>query len=79
MAAGEDFRSSITGAGYLGTSRIDGVECDHLAIRQADVDWQVSIETDPTPVPRRLGGDNQDRTHPTTVRCDTHVEPLSAD
>jgi hypothetical protein len=54
MAAGEDFRSSITGAGYIGTSRIDGVECDHLAIRQADVDWQVWIEKDQTPVPRRL-------------------------
>ena len=54
MAAGEDFRSSIGGAGYIGTSRIDGVECDHLAIRQADVDWQVWIEKDQTPVPRRL-------------------------
>ena len=54
MAAGEDFRSSIIGAGYIGTSRIDGVECDHLAIRQADVDWQVWIEKDDTPVPRRL-------------------------
>jgi hypothetical protein len=54
MAAGEDFRSSIIRAGYIGTSRIDGVECDHLAIRQADVDWQVWIEKDDTPVPRRL-------------------------
>jgi hypothetical protein len=54
MAAGEDFRSSIIGAGYIGTSRIDGVECDHLAIRQAEVDWQVWIEKGQTPVPRRL-------------------------
>jgi hypothetical protein len=54
MAAGEDFRSSIIRAGYIGTSHIDGVECDHLAIRQADVDWQVWIEKDQTPVPRRL-------------------------
>ncbi|HEY5617355.1 MAG TPA: DUF2092 domain-containing protein [Vicinamibacterales bacterium] len=54
MAAGEDFKQSIVGAGHIGTSRIDGVECDHLAIRQADVDWQVWIEKGATPLPRKL-------------------------
>jgi hypothetical protein len=54
MAAGEDFRQSISGAGYIGTSLISGVECDHLAIRQADVDWQVWIERGATPLPRKL-------------------------
>ncbi|MGH9255912.1 MAG: DUF2092 domain-containing protein [Vicinamibacterales bacterium] len=54
MAAGEDFQQSIIGAGYIGTSRIGGVECDHLAIRQTDVDWQVWIEKSQTPLPRRL-------------------------
>ena len=54
MAAGEDFRQSIIGAGYIGTSRIAGVDCHHLAIRQADVDWQVWIENSQTPVPRKL-------------------------
>ena len=54
MAAGEDFQQSITGAGYIGTSRIAGVDCHHLAIRQADVDWQVWIENSQTPVPRKL-------------------------
>jgi hypothetical protein len=54
MAAGEDFRQSIIGAGYIGTSQIAGVDCHHLAIRQADVDWQVWIENSQTPVPRKL-------------------------
>src|SRR5688500_14400635 len=31
-----------------------GVDCHHLAIRQADVDWQVWVENSQTPVPRKL-------------------------
>jgi hypothetical protein len=54
MASGEDLRQSITRAGYIGTSRIDNVECDHVALRQADVDWQVWIEKGQTPLPRKL-------------------------
>jgi hypothetical protein len=54
VAVGEDLMKDVTEAGYIGTSRIDGVECDHLAIRQPEVDWQVWIERSATPVPRKL-------------------------
>ena len=35
-------------------SRIGGVECDHVAIRQPDVDWQVWIEKGDAPLPRKV-------------------------
>lgn len=39
---------------YLGLDLVGGVTCDHLAFREADVDWQVWIETGDRPVPRKL-------------------------
>jgi hypothetical protein len=54
MAAGDNFRDEMAGAGYIGTSRVNDVECDHVAVRQADVDWQVWIEKSQTPLPRKL-------------------------
>src|SRR5262249_2844898 len=54
MAANEDLLKNISDAGYIGTSRIDGVETETLAIRQPDVDWQVWIEKDDTPLPRKI-------------------------
>jgi hypothetical protein len=54
MSAQENLLQNITAAGYIGTSRIDGVECDHVAIRQSDVDWQVWIEKSETPLPRKV-------------------------
>ena len=54
MSAQENFLQKITDAGYIGNSYIDGAECDHVAVRQPDVDWQVWIEKGPTPLPRKL-------------------------
>jgi hypothetical protein len=54
MSAQVNLLQSITAAGYIGTSRIGGVECDHIAIRQPDVDWQVWIEKGETPLPRKI-------------------------
>jgi len=54
MSANENLLQNITAAGYIGTSRVHGVECDHLAIRQPDLDWQVWIEKGRTPLPRKL-------------------------
>jgi hypothetical protein len=54
MTAAGNVMENITAAGYIGTSRIDGVDCDHLAVRQSDVDWQVWIERSETPLPRKL-------------------------
>jgi hypothetical protein len=44
----------ITRADHLGPGRIDGVECDQFAFRQAGVDWQVWIQKGASPVPRKL-------------------------
>jgi hypothetical protein len=43
----------VTDAKYLGTGIIGGVECDHLAFRDADVDWQIWIATGDRPYPCR--------------------------
>lgn len=44
----------IQEAKYMGQGVIDGVECEHLAFRNADTDWQLWIETGKTPIPRKL-------------------------
>ena len=42
----------IDGA-HVGKGVIDGVECDHLAFRNVDTDWQIWIETGARPIPRK--------------------------
>ena len=38
---------------HIGRGVIDGHECEHLAFRTPDTDWQIWIETGPTPIPRQ--------------------------
>jgi hypothetical protein len=38
---------------HIGQGVIDGVECEHLAFRTPDTDWQIWIETGAKPVPRK--------------------------
>ena len=44
--------SSIEGK-HIGMGVVDGVECEHLAFRGADTDWQIWIETGAKPAPRK--------------------------
>jgi hypothetical protein len=37
----------------IGTGVIDGVECDHLAFRNVETDWQIWIESGARPIPRK--------------------------
>lgn len=37
----------------IGKGVIDGVECDHLAFRNAETDWQIWIESGARPIPRK--------------------------
>jgi hypothetical protein len=37
----------------IGKGVIDGVECDHLAFRNIDTDWQIWIESGARPIPRK--------------------------
>jgi hypothetical protein len=39
---------------HIGAGVIGGVECEHLAFRNDDVDWQIWVQTGSTPIPRKL-------------------------
>jgi hypothetical protein len=45
--------SDVIDAKHIGQGVIDGVECEHLAFRNPDTDWQVWVETGPRPIPRK--------------------------
>jgi hypothetical protein len=45
--------SRVTDAKHIGIGIVDGVECEHLAFRNTDTDWQIWIETGSRPVPRK--------------------------
>jgi hypothetical protein len=38
----------------VGKARIGGVECEHWAFRQADIDWEIWIRTGDSPLPLKL-------------------------
>jgi hypothetical protein len=39
---------------YIGLRNVDGVECHHISFESDGADWQIWIEADSTPVPRRF-------------------------
>ena len=45
---------NVRGGVLVGESKIDGVVCDHLAFRQAEVDWQIWVEKGAKPLLRKL-------------------------
>lgn len=46
--------ADVLEAKYIGRGVIDGRECEHLAFRNLDTDWQLWVETGDRPVPRQL-------------------------
>lgn len=40
-------------AKYIGEGVIGGIECDHVAIRDRETDWQIWIERGEKPIPRK--------------------------
>ena len=64
-----------------GTATIDGVETDHYAFREADVDWEVWIQRGDKPVPRKLViVDRTDPSKPTFIaRLNWQMNPTFAD
>lgn len=46
-------RGGVESATYVGTTRIDGIECYHLAFREENVDWQIWVQTGDTPLPMK--------------------------
>jgi hypothetical protein len=49
----DELMAEVVDAKYIGQGVIDGVECEHLAFRNADVDWQLWVEVGARPVPRK--------------------------
>ena len=45
---------AVHGGVLVGDSTIDGTACDHLAFRQANVDWQLWVQKGDQPLPRKI-------------------------
>jgi hypothetical protein len=45
--------ADVIESAVIGKGVIDGVECDHLAFRNMETDWQIWIESGARPVPRK--------------------------
>jgi hypothetical protein len=73
--------AALKSAYEVGPATIDGVETDHFAFREADVDWEVWIQQGDQPVPRKLViVDRTDPSRPTfTARLSWQINPTFAD
>jgi hypothetical protein len=49
----DELMATVIDAKHIGQGVIDGVECEHLAFRGVDTDWQIWIESGARPAPRK--------------------------
>ena len=72
---------ALRSAYEVGPATIDGVETDHFAFREADVDWEVWIQQGDQPLPRKVViVDRTDPSRPTfTARLTWQVNPTFTD
>lgn len=49
----EELMEGVLEAKHIGRGVVEGVECEHLAFRNLDTDWQIWIEVGNRPVPRK--------------------------
>jgi hypothetical protein len=49
----DEMMADVFDAKHIGQGVVDGVECEHLAFRGSDTDWQIWIETGSRPIPRK--------------------------
>jgi hypothetical protein len=49
----DELMQGVIDGRHIGQGVIDGVECEHLAFRNADTDWQIWMETGARPIPRK--------------------------
>jgi len=72
---------ALKSAYKVGTATIDGVVTDHFAFREEDVDWEVWIQRDGDPLPRKLViVDRTDQSRPTfSTRLTWQVNPAFTD
>jgi len=79
--ANADRIKALKSAYEVGSATIDGVETDHFAFREADVDWEVWIQKGDQPLPRKFViVDRTDPARPTfTARLNWQVNPAFTD
>ncbi len=72
---------ALKSAYEVGTATIDGVQTDHFAFREADVDWEVWIQQGAQPLPRKLViVDRTDPARPTFIaRLNWQLNPPFTD
>jgi len=46
--------ADVLEAKHIGQGVVDGVECQHLAFRNGETDWQVWVELGARPMPRKI-------------------------
>jgi hypothetical protein len=49
----EELMAGVLEAKHIGRGVVEGVECEHLAFRNLDTDWQIWVETGERPLPRK--------------------------
>jgi hypothetical protein len=49
----EDLMSDVVLPEHIGRGVIDGIECEHLAFRALETDWQIWIEVGARPIPHK--------------------------
>jgi hypothetical protein len=49
----DELMANVINGSHIGQGVVDGVECEHLAFRGPETDWQIWIETGAMPVPRK--------------------------
>lgn len=49
----DELMADVLEGAYIGHGVVGGIECDHLAFRNQETDWQIWIERGPKPIPRK--------------------------
>jgi hypothetical protein len=49
----DQLTEGVMDAKHIGRGVVDGVECEHLAFRNHDTDWQLWVEVGERPIPRK--------------------------
>ena len=77
----DDRIKALKSAYDVGSATIDGVDTDHYAFREADVDWELWLQKGDQPVPRKLViVDRTDPARPTFVaRLSWQINPTFTD
>jgi hypothetical protein len=50
----EVLMADVLEAKHIGQGVVDGIECEHLAFRNQDTDWQLWVEVGENPIPRKF-------------------------